>query len=169
MLIDLREIIDIPGGRVLFDYEPDLSDAVGGSIIRVEKPARAIGQVSNSAGVLTFSAEVDAVCVCVCAKCAAEFSLLVHKLISAYVTKGGEDGEDHDAYVLQGDMVDADEIIVTEFVLDMEDTLLCNPDCAGLCDKCGADLNEGSCDCKTEIDPRLAALGQLLDNDEEVF
>ncbi|MCL2402328.1 MAG: DUF177 domain-containing protein [Oscillospiraceae bacterium] len=169
MLIDLREIINIPGGRVRFDYEPDLSDAVGGSIVHVEKPAHAVGQVANNAGVLTFSAEVDAVCICVCARCLTEFSLPVHKLISAYITKGGEDGENHEGYLLQGDMVDADEIIITEFVLDMEDTLLCSPDCAGLCEKCGADLNKGPCECKTEVDPRFAALQQLLDNDEEVF
>ena len=50
-------------------------------------------------------------------------------------------------------------------VLDLDERLLCREDCKGLCDKCGADLNEGPCSCKAEIDPRLAVLGQLLEND----
>ena len=31
--------------------------------------------------------------------------------------------------------------------------------------KCGADLNVGPCNCREEIDPRLAVLGQLLENE----
>ena len=40
-------------------------------------------------------------------------------------------------------------------------------ECAGLCPKCGKNLNFGPCDCpkKKEIDPRLAILQKLLEND----
>ena len=162
MLLDLREIIGVPGGKVLFDFEPDMSEAASGSVSRIKKPARAAGNVTNSAGVLTFSANVDATCVCVCARCLKDFELPVHKHISANLTEGGE-GENPDGYFLQGDMVDADEIVVTEFILDMEDTILCREDCEGICQNCGADLNIAPCKCEKEIDPRLAILSQLLD------
>jgi len=40
---------------------------------------------------------------------------------------------------------------------------LCRADCAGLCQKCGINLNQGNCDCPTEeIDPRWAELTKLL-------
>jgi len=162
MLLDLREIIGVPGGREPFDYEPDMSDVPFGSIIRVKKPSRAAGSVTNSAGVLTFSAIVDAVCVCVCARCLSEFEYPVHKRIRAYITEGGE-GENPDGYPLQGDKSDINEIIVTEFVLDMDERLFCREDCAGLCEKCGSDLNDGPCTCKKQVDPRLAALEGLLE------
>jgi len=162
MLIDLREIIGVPGGKAEFDYSPDLSEAAGGSIVQVKEPARAAGSVINTAGVLTFSANVDAVCLCVCARCLKEFEYPVHKRVTAYLTEGGE-GENPDGYFLQGDKIDADMIILTEFILDTEDRILCGDDCAGLCERCGADLNEGPCSCKTQIDPRLAVLGQLLE------
>ena len=163
MLLDLREIIGVPGGRVAFDYNPDMSDATFGSIIGIKKPSRAAGNVANSAGVLTFSANVDAVCICVCARCLKEFEYPVHKHISAFLTEGGQGGGNPDGYFLQGDMVDVDEIIVTEFVLDMDERILCREDCAGLCEKCGSDLNDSECSCKKEIDHRLAVLGQLLE------
>jgi uncharacterized protein len=39
---------------------------------------------------------------------------------------------------------------------------LCDEDCAGLCQKCGQNLNEGKCDCPAEdIDPRWAKLTEL--------
>ena len=163
MLVDLREIIGVPGGMVRFEYEPDLSEAASGSVIRIVEPSRAAGSVANSAGVLTFSANVDVVCVCVCARCLTEFERHVHQQILAYLTEGGDDGENPDGYFLQGDKVDADEIIVTEFILELDQRHLCREDCAGLCEKCGANLNDGPCSCPTEIDPRLAVLGQLLD------
>ena len=163
MLLDLREIIGVPGGKVQFDYEPDLTDAAIGSVISVKRPSRAAGNVVNSAGVMTFSANVDAVCTCICARCLVEFEHPVHQQITAYLTEGEAGGEDPEVYFLQGDKVDVDEIIVTEFLLETDQRLLCREDCAGLCDKCGANLNDGQCSCKTEIDPRLAVLGQLLD------
>jgi len=163
MLLDLREIIGVPGGRVAFDYEPDMSNVPYGSIVGIKKPSRAAGNVANSAGVLTFSANVDAICICVCARCLSEFEYPVHKQIKALIVDAAED-DNPDGYPLQGDKSDINEIIVTEFVLDMEERLFCREDCAGLCQSCGSNLNEGPCSCKKQVDPRLAALGKLLDS-----
>jgi uncharacterized protein len=39
---------------------------------------------------------------------------------------------------------------------------LCNEDCAGLCPKCGKNLNQGKCDCPAEeVDPRWVKLTEL--------
>jgi uncharacterized protein len=39
---------------------------------------------------------------------------------------------------------------------------LCDEDCAGLCPKCGKNLNQGKCDCPAEdIDPRWAKLTEF--------
>ena len=45
----------------------------------------------------------------------------------------------------------------------MDQKLLCREDCKGLCFRCGKNLNEGPCDCKSEPDSRFAVLQQLLD------
>jgi len=50
-------------------------------------------------------------------------------------------------------------------VLEIPIKPICKQDCQGLCIECGQDLNEGSCECKTEhIDPRLSVLRGLLDS-----
>jgi uncharacterized protein len=43
---------------------------------------------------------------------------------------------------------------------------LCRSECAGLCPRCGRDLNTGDCDCPPEPDPRWAGLRVLLDEIE---
>ncbi len=42
---------------------------------------------------------------------------------------------------------------------------LCRPDCLGLCAECGANLNEGPHQCVESIDPRLAKLRELLQDE----
>lgn len=164
MRLDLREIINVPGAGVTFDYEPDLSETVFGSVNAVKSPSRAVGSIRNSAGVLLFCADVDAVLQCTCAKCLKDFEYPVHLHIETKLSEGEQD-EDADVFLLQGDYADVDEIITTDFVLNMDQRILCSKDCKGLCEKCGADLNAGPCACKTATDPRLAVLGQLLEND----
>ena len=68
-----------------------------------------------------------------------------------------------DVYEVNGDSFELDEIIREQLILNMDMTVLCREDCKGLCPKCGRNLNEGDCGCdRTEIDPRLAKLKQLL-------
>jgi uncharacterized protein len=51
-----------------------------------------------------------------------------------------------------------------EAIIADERGALCRPDCMGLCPDCGANLNNGACNCRQdEIDPRMAKLKQLLD------
>ena len=45
------------------------------------------------------------------------------------------------------DTIELDEDIRQELILDYPVRTLCNPDCRGLCPRCGKDLNEGDCEC----------------------
>lgn len=163
MRLDLRDIINIPGAGVSFDYEPDLSDAGSGSV-RGVRNTRASGSVANRAGVLHFTADVDAVLECACARCLKDFEKPVRMRIETTLSEREQDSDDPDMFIFEGDTVDVDEIIRTDFILNMDQRILCREDCKGLCEKCGADLNEGPCACEKEIDPRLAALRQLIED-----
>ena len=166
MHIDLREIINIPGGKVSFDYNPDMTGLETGSVKVIKPDARAVGSVRNIAGVLEFNAELTVSTVCVCARCLKEMDNPVKLDITATISDNeDEDSEDPDMFYLDGNLVDVDEIIINSFVLNTEQRFLCKEDCKGICSKCGADLNAAPCDCREEIDPRLAVLGQLLENE----
>ena len=55
-------------------------------------------------------------------------------------------------YDIKGlDSVSIDPDVRDEIVLDNPIRVLCQRDCRGLCASCGANLNEGACDCKPEL------------------
>ena len=168
MLLDLGEIIAQPGGLVPFSAEMDFSQLRFGDGCPAAEPVRAEGRVRNEAGVLVLTAAVDTTLHCVCDRCAMPFTRPFHQEVEAVLVRElmHEENEDDWTFLLQGDMVDLDEIITTVFVLNMDSKLLCSPDCKGLCPHCGKNLNAGPCGCKPEPDPRLAVLGQLLKDKE---
>ncbi len=61
-------------------------------------------------------------------------------------------------------VLDLAPLLRQEIILETPSSVLCKPDCAGLCPDCGQNLNEGSCACQREtVDPRFAALKALRD------
>ena len=73
-----------------------------------------------------------------CSLCLEEFNNVFEKDITLH-------------YDIKGlDSVTIDPEIRDEILLDHPIRILCRPDCRGLCAFCGANLNEGSCDCKSD-------------------
>ena len=69
-------------------------------------------------------------------------------------------------YVGEDGLIDLAPLVRELSLLSMPIKVLCQPDCLGLCQECGANLNEGDCGCDDgAIDPRLAALQQLLNEE----
>ena len=164
MLLGLSKIIDCPGASVPFSASVDLSDLQFGTCCPAREPVTASGVVRNTAGVLVMTGTVSARLEGVCDRCASEFTRDVEYPIDAVLVTELADEENEDEWVfpLEGDSADLDDIIRTVFVLNLDSKLLCREDCKGLCCGCGKNLNEGPCSCQKELDPRFAALKQLL-------
>ena len=164
MQLGLSKIIDCPGASVDFSTSIDLSDLLYGTSYPVSEPVLASGTVRNTAGVLVMKGEIRTTIHGVCDRCAADFDEDVEFPIDVVLVTefANEENEDEWVFDLKGDSADLEEIVRTVFVLTMDSQLLCDPDCKGVCGGCGKNLNHESCICQKEIDPRLAALQQLL-------
>ena len=165
MLLGLSQIIDRPGESVSFSVSVDLSDLQYGTSFPVTEPVLASGTVRNTAGVLVMKGEITTCIHGICDRCAAEFDREIEfPLDVVLVTElANEENEDEWVFPLEGDSADLDDIVRTVFVLNLDSKLLCNEDCKGLCHRCGKNLNDGPCNCQKELDPRFAALKQLLE------
>ena len=165
MLLGLSKIIECPGATVPFSTSVDLSDLCYGVSHPVTEPVRAEGQVRNTAGVLVMTGSIETTIHGTCDRCADLFDRDVHIPIDVVLVTemANEENEDEWVFPLEGDSADLDDIVRTVFVLNLDSKLLCKEDCAGLCHRCGKNLNEGPCNCQKELDPRFAALKQLLD------
>lgn len=164
MLLGLSKIIDCPGQSVSFTDSIDLSDLQYGTCKPVCEPVLASGTVRNTAGVLVMQGKIRTCIHGVCDRCAEKFTREVEIPIDVVLVAelADEDHEDESVFNLQGDNADLEEIVRTVFVLNMDSRLLCDPACKGICGGCGRNLNYETCTCQKEIDPRLAALQQLL-------
>ena len=64
--------------------------------------------------------------------------------------------------LFEGDQIDFRAIIQEQVILAIPMQPICRQDCRGLCARCGANLNDGPCDCRgDDVDPRLAILKTL--------
>ena len=164
MLLGLSKIIDCPGQSVAFSDSIDLSDLQYGTCKPVTEPVLASGTVRNTAGVLMMQGLITTTIHGVCDRCTESFTRDVEIPIDVVLVTelADEENEDEGVFNLVGDSADLEEIIRTVFVLNMDSRLLCDPDCKGICGGCGKNLNHEDCICQKEIDPRLAALQQLL-------
>ena len=164
MLLGLAKIIDCPGQSVSFSTSVDLSDLQYGTTHPVTEPVLASGTVRNTAGVLVMKGSITTRIHGVCDRCTADYTQDVEYPIDVVLVTelANEENEDEWVFDLKGDSADLEEIVRTVFVLSMDSRMLCKPDCKGICGGCGRNLNVEPCICQKEIDPRLAALQQLL-------
>ena len=165
MLLGLSKIIDCPGASVTFSDSVDLRDLRYGNSFPVTDPVEASGTVRNTAGVLMMTGSIRTTLHGVCDRCAADFTSDVEFPIDVVLVTelSNEENEDEWVFPLEGDSADLEDIIRTVFVLNLDSKLLCKPDCKGLCCRCGKNLNHESSSCQKELDPRFAALKQLLE------
>ena len=165
MLFGLSKIIDSPGASLSFSTSVDLSDLQYGTSYPVSEPVQATGTVRNTAGVLVMKGELATCIHGVCDRCATDFSRQINIPMEVVLVRelANEENEDEWVFPLVEDSADLDDIVRTVFVLNVDSKLLCKPDCKGMCCRCGHNLNDGPCSCEKELDPRFAALRQLLD------
>ena len=165
MLLGLSRIIDCPGASVPFSTSVDLSDLCYGVSYPVTEPVKAEGTVRNTAGVLMMQGDITTTIHGTCDRCANDFDrdLSIPIDVVLVTEMANEENEDEWVFPLEGDSADLEDIIRTVFVLNLDSKLLCRPDCKGLCCRCGKNLNHESCSCQKELDPRFAALKQLLE------
>ena len=165
MLLGLTKIMDCPGATIPFSTSVDLSDLCYGTSFPVTEPVVANGQVRNTAGVLVMTGSIETTIHGTCDRCASDFDREIHFPIDVVLVTelANEENEDEWVFPLEGDSADLDDIVRTVFVLNLDSKLLCKEDCQGLCCRCGKNLNDGPCSCQKELDPRFAALKQLLE------
>ncbi|OUN08247.1 hypothetical protein B5G43_02375 [Flavonifractor sp. An92] len=166
MRLNLRDLIRQDGGSVPFSFSLDLSDLDFFGARPIAHPVEVTGTVSNRAGALVLQGEAVTTLELNCDRCLRAFSREMRVPVDTLLAEELEDEENDEIVLLEDGEVDLDEVFTTAVVLAMDVKHVCSEDCKGLCPTCGANLNDGPCKCRPEIDPRFAALAQLLDKKE---
>ncbi|MCL0075687.1 DUF177 domain-containing protein [Dehalococcoidia bacterium] len=109
---------------------------------------------------------------CTCSRCLEEFECpLEFEMEEEYFPAGaipnglaGPVADDMDGFAIGGDhILDLNEAVRQNILINLPAKPLCQEECAGLCQRCGYNLNYGPCHCVGEQgDPRWTPLGALL-------
>lgn len=166
MEIDVSNLFNGDSRPIDFDYTLNLEDLVYSTYNPIKKGAAIKGSAFSKAGVIYLNAEVSFVFSGFCDRCAddvvKDMGFSVKKILVRQLANNT--GADFDDYIIVANgILDLDDFIREEIQLYLPSKILCKPDCKGLCYKCGKNLNREKCDCKKDVDPRMAALLQLLD------
>ena len=173
MKLDLRPLL--AGDRLLkFDYElpldtdsADLSATLAD--VSFPSPMKVVGNITNTAGYmrmsLTFTVDYQTQCARCLSPICGEFTRSLEKTVAPRDLLGDLNEYKLDDYaIIEDGFLDMDKHLIEELEVEFPMRHLCRPDCRGLCQRCGKNLNEEECDCaKGEIDPRLEPLRRILE------
>jgi uncharacterized protein len=154
--------------REWLDNIPEFSDDAG---THIEGPIKVNGRIRKEEDNLRLDGRVSASLVTFCTRCgddmkydlAGDFELT---LIRGRPPAPGQEvelaPEDLDKTYYDGAQVDLAPVFKEEVAVQAPMQPLCKPDCKGLCNRCGTNLNNEKCGCEEEGgDPRLAVLRKL--------
>jgi uncharacterized protein len=132
---------------------------------------RATGRLSKAgSGRYYWSGRISGTASLTCRRCLAATSANVAETVHAVFAEADDDEvDDPDVYRIpaRGHVVDLRPAIREQWLLSVPSYALCRDDCKGLCPRCGADLNTGTCDCApTSRDDRLHAVRQISEHAE---
>ncbi len=142
---------------------------VGPLSVHLEGTVRRVADGFEVAGRLDARGSVS------CARCTAAIPWSAHEsfdfeLRSAQAAPVVEElelaAEELEVVFSESDSLDLHELALQQVLLALPMKPLCNEHCAGLCPRCGADLNAGeACRCESSsVDPRWAPLLALKDD-----
>lgn len=173
MVLDITSLINGKVSRLDFDYtiiDSDDNPVLPPDDVVFTAPVRVKGYITDNAGYMTLNTVAEIDYSSHCARCLNDISgtfTLDFKRVVAI--KGTLQNEDDDSYVVvKNGLLDIDRELIEDLLLEFPSKLLCKDDCLGLCVKCGKNLNVDSCEChkKKDIDPRLAILQSLFEDEE---
>ncbi len=134
MKIDINKI-PLEGLTLEEEVNPSALD-LETDIVKFLEPIKIRAEVSKITNAVTVNLSLSGSIHLNCSRCLREFNVALKKILRLnYQVNKSEP------------IIDLDQDIKEEIILDYPIKPLCNPDCKGLCPKCGKNLNEGGCSC----------------------
>ena len=155
----------------------DFEETITSSTVQLLSPVRAKLRIEKLGPEVLVRGDVVAGVELQCSRCLSRFPKDIEASVNVVYHPVEElKGEDKhevkedelDMGFYKGDELDIEELVAEQIILSVPMKPLCSEACKGLCPRCGADLNAGSCACATnEPDPRLAVLKKFFDKGKE--
>lgn len=175
MLIDLNELLTETGKEKKYSLDIESESFFVGkdSYDFVGERKAEFSFVNKGKKKISLECIINAVLLIPCDRCLepakVTFDISVSKDIDLKKTTEEREAELDEYNFLQGMNFDTEVFVRNEILVNLPMKVLCSDDCKGICNKCGANLNKGSCDCDTtELDPRMSKVLDVFNQFKEV-
>ncbi len=164
--INLEPLFNNEGMKLPISHTLDLSDIDFYGDNPLSNACEITGEIQNATGIVSMKAACQVDYSGTCDRCACEVNKhFTIPMEHTFVTELQD--ESNDEYILIPTMrFDLDGLATEDVLLTLPAKVLCDEECKGICSSCGKNLNDGPCDCKKPVDPRLEGLLALLSDDE---
>jgi len=170
MKIDISDVKIIPGSELVIDESgiiPDLENIFGA--ISITGPVAFKGILSNINELMSLKGEATCIYKTQCDYCTEPITRELRVAIDEVLVEtdeGNAEMTESDEYTYQGNWIILDKILSDNIALSMPMRHRCGQDCKIICPECGEPVTGMGCGCsdKQPVDPRLAALKKLIDN-----
>lgn len=164
LLLQLKEVFLNDGHKLQFDYSLPMQQVELNGDYPFKSPVRLDVVAVNRAGLVDLIVNAEFEFDTHCDRCFTEITKFMQFTFNHRLAVSLNDDENDDYIETPDYQLDLDELATSDILLELPSKILCKDDCKGLCQKCGANLNEGQCKCnKSEVDSRLEILKQFID------
>lgn len=170
--IHVRDVVRRPGTHREYTRDVTVVETLGTDVIGV--PVGAAATLNVQCEVVTDGIWVSGTFVAratgECSRCLDEVKLDLEVPVQGlflYPDAPRDEGDDSDdVFEFDGESIDLESVVRDAVVTSLPFTPLCEPDCPGLCDQCGARLGEDPDHGHEILDPRWSALESVKDSIE---
>lgn len=175
MLINLSELFSVEGKAKTYtcDLEMDCFHSPGGDYEVVDKSPVVLEIVNEGNRVFAMRGEGEVILRIPCSRCLEPVEVPIHVEIEDKIDLKLSDEERarelNEQFYVSGYNLDVDRLVGNELTLNLPMKVLCREDCKGICNRCGTNLNYGTCDCDTRsLDPRMSVIQDIFKQLKEV-
>lgn len=174
MKIDLTEIARTPGAHAAHEFQEALP---GDPDFELAESARGSFTVTNTGRLLVLRGSLTAAVKLQCGRCLEPSVLRLEVPLSEeFSTRPPAqsleektiDVEEPERAAFRENILDLTELVRQNIIINLPIQPLCREECAGICSRCGSNLNAGPCACPPPANEGLlAALGRLIEPRQE--
>ena len=175
MLINLSELFPVEGKSNTYTVSLEMTHFKGpdGSYKVVEKESVTLVITNQGERVLTVTGKAVLSLEMPCARCLepvlVPFELEIDQELDMNQTKEDRIEALDEQFYINGYNLDVDQLVGNELTLNLPMRVLCSDNCKGICNRCGTNLNRGTCDCDNRsLDPRMSVIQDIFKQLKEV-
>jgi uncharacterized protein len=127
--------------------------------IKLSRPINVVLDVNRRTDHIRVEGRIEGALDVTCHRCLSVFSYPIDERVDVYLVEEDPDAREDEKELeadellhefFDGEVIDIDQLVAEQIFLSLPVKVLCSEECKGICPRCGVNLNEEACRCKSD-------------------